>query len=241
MRKRLIPVLLALALSASLPGRSVLAAAEMVSSNPAAGATLSADPGEIRAVFSEPITAESTLTLVDQQGVVISDESRVAPEDANNRTLVLSTGGLQPGRYTVSWFTVSANDLSLAEGTFSFTLTGAAATATPSERPTQAPTQVPSERPTQVPSERPTQVPSERPTEAVATPTRRTSSGGLSTEAQGGGSSAAPTRQAAPAASAMPMTSSLPNTAAGAPGAWSFGLLAGLAALGIWIVRRRTR
>jgi copper resistance protein C len=216
MRRLFFILSMALALGhATLPIQVAYAAADLVSSSPAAGATVDATLAEVRIVFSEAITAESTLTLVDEQGAVVTDDSRLASDDANARTLVLAMRNLEPGNYTVSWFTVSANDLSLAEGSFTFTVTAAAApsvTSQPSAAATRAPTSAPTARATQRPV------------------------GGTTTNS-GGDNTAKPTAQPRE----IPSTSSLPNTAGGAPAAWGFGIVAGLAALAVWGMRRRMR
>jgi copper resistance protein C len=255
MRRLFFILSMALALGhATLPIQVAYAAADLVSSSPAAGATVDATLAEVRIVFSEAITAESTLTLVDEQGAVVTDDSRLASDDANARTLVLAMRNLEPGNYTVSWFTVSANDLSLAEGSFTFTVTAAAApsvTSQPSAAATRAPTSAPTARATQPsaaataratvqPTERATARTTVQPTaRATVQPTAQATErpvGGTTTNS-GGDNTAKPTAQPRE----IPSTSSLPNTAGGAPAAWGFGIVAGLAALAVWGMRRRMR
>jgi copper resistance protein C len=247
MRRLFFILSMALALGhATLPIQVAYAAADLVSSSPAAGATVDATLAEVRIVFSEAITAESTLTLVDEQGAVVTDDSRLASDDANARTLVLAMRNLEPGNYTVSWFTVSANDLSLAEGSFTFTVTAAAApsvTSQPSAAATRAPTSAPTARATQpsaAATARPTARTTVQPTaRATVQPTAQATErpvGGTTTNS-GGDNTAKPTAQPRE----IPSTSSLPNTAGGAPAAWGFGIVAGLAALAVWGMRRRMR
>lgn len=217
-----LPVLLATVL---VPTFTVQAAAAFVKAQPAAGTTLDQPPAEVRVEFNESLTSESALTVVDEKGFVVSDESRLDGGQSENAVLVAPLNDLAPGRYTVSWFTVSAGDLSLAEGEYSFTVRGAAA-ASPQPSAT-APTKAPA-----------TAAPTAAPTKAAPAPTAAPTpkaAGAQVTEA-------APTaaqQSAAARPEAVPQSASLPNTAGGAPAPWMFGAGTALAALAVWGVRRK--
>ncbi len=128
--RRIVPTVLlcALVALAIVPGIAV-AHSELESSDPAAGATLSVSPTEIRGDFSEEVDpARSTMELRGP------DDSRVAtggvPADGPpTRMVITALPTLAPGAYEVRWTTVTADDDGVERGTFSFTVGEAAAAA----------------------------------------------------------------------------------------------------------------
>jgi len=123
-----IVVALCLAVS-SLAGATglVSAHARYASSTPAAGSTVSSLPASLQVTFSEElasikftITGPNGTTLVDAPGSI----------DLSNRvsaSVPLKDGG--PGQYTVVWHNVSGDDGDPNDGSFVFTVAGAAPTA----------------------------------------------------------------------------------------------------------------
>lgn len=134
---------------------SASAHADLASSVPAAGATLTRSPATVTAVFdneSELRAEGSSLRVTNAAGAVVDrGDSALDRNDPARKTLVVS---LQPnlpdGVYTVEWTAVSDADGETEEGTFSFTVraaqsataTASPASATPAATPT-APTALP--------------------------------------------------------------------------------------------------
>ena len=98
--------------------------ATLLSSEPAAGATLIVAPSRIRLLFSEPIEAAmSGATIEGANGSRIALAVAADPHDVH--ALVASVPALQPGIHSVRWHIVSA-DGHRVDGRFSFTVEGAA-------------------------------------------------------------------------------------------------------------------
>lgn len=123
--------------------------AELVSSNPAAGATVSGSPAEIVAVFNEPLEANSSMELIGQGGGRVATG---AVDPADRTRLVIESPQLSPGDYEVR-MTVASADGHIDRPTFSFTV-GA-----PTPPPTAAPTATPGPTPSLAPSLSPTASP----------------------------------------------------------------------------------
>ncbi|MEP6775725.1 MAG: copper resistance protein CopC [Chloroflexota bacterium] len=109
---------------------SASAHAHLVSSNPADGAVLTSQPAVVTAVYGE----ETSLTKTTFE-VTFAKDAKSAPRkvadgkvDVNNRTNVSAAlpAGLGDGVYIVKWHTVTEDDNGLADGTFSFTVSGSA-------------------------------------------------------------------------------------------------------------------
>ena len=107
---------------------SVSAHAHLVSSNPADGAVLTSQPAVVTAVYGE----ETSLTKTTFE-VTFAADAKSAPRkvadgkvDVNNRTNVSAAlpSGLGNGIYVVKWHTLTEDDNGLADGTFSFTVSG---------------------------------------------------------------------------------------------------------------------
>src|SRR5438105_5670908 len=98
----LLALLLALALTVALAGRAS-AHANLVRSEPAAGALLDASPGELRLWFSEqPEAAYSEVRLFDRSGQPIGGlgPARLGPDPG---LLIVPLDAPPPGVYTVAW------------------------------------------------------------------------------------------------------------------------------------------
>jgi copper transport protein len=108
-----------LVLGAVLPA-SAAAHSELISSDPAANATLPVAPGTLTMTFSEPIDAQSaTVTLLTSQQVVVP---RVGPVsvDAVGTVATVPLPTLSPGTFTVSYQVTSAVDGHVTSGIFAF-------------------------------------------------------------------------------------------------------------------------
>ena len=129
-------LILALLLSLGLLG-TALAHAKLVSSDPAAGAKLTAAPSKVTLVFSEEISAkpdESNFTVTDEQGNEVG-KGQLDTTDLNHETQsgMLNTG-LGDGVYTVKWNAVTPDDNGHSSGSFNFGVNK-----DPGAQPTEAP------------------------------------------------------------------------------------------------------
>ena len=119
-------------LALSLPAL-VVAHGDLVESDPADGATLTATPYRLTATFAEEIDPEaSTLIVEDASGADVVTGS-VNPDDPTMITAELPH--LPDGVYTVRWTTVTPDDSGVERGTFTFTVAAASATPAPTPPP----------------------------------------------------------------------------------------------------------
>ena len=200
-RRMLIGLVVALLLSMSLVGLAS-AHAELDSSDPAAGANLTAAPTKVTLVFSEEISAnetESFFTVKDEQGATVGT-GKLDNADVNHETMSATlNSGLADGVYTVSWQATTPDDAGKTEGSFAFGVNKDPSAQPAAAQPTAAPA---AEQPTAAPA-------AEQPTTAPA--------------ADAAQPTAAPT--AAPAANAP---STLPRTAGDQPDLSGYALLGAL-------------
>ena len=152
-----------LLLVAALFPATVLAHAELESSDPADGAVVEGTPDSIVMTFTEQLDAsKSSSTLHDPSG------TKVADGVVSGATMTIDPPELAPGTYEVRW-TSSAADGHIENDTFHFEVT--APRPTPSPTPTLAPSATPA--PTPAPTRTPTASPSPAPS-ADTTPTTST-------------------------------------------------------------------
>jgi LPXTG-motif cell wall-anchored protein len=143
--KRRIGVALIVALVLSLGLLGVASAhAELVSSDPAAGAKLTNAPAKVTLVFSEEISDKATdsfFTVADASGAEVG-KGQLDNTDLDHKTLSGTLkSGLGDGVYTVTWQTITPDDNGKSNGSFKFGVNqdpGAQPTAAP--EPTAAPT-----------------------------------------------------------------------------------------------------
>jgi methionine-rich copper-binding protein CopC len=161
--------LVAIVVVALLPAVAV-AHAEFVSSTPADGDVVEGSPPTVTAVFTEPLADGSVMRIRNSAGEVVG-EGRV--DAANPERMVIEPGELAPGEYSVQWRALAA-DRHQELGTFSFTVTAAAATLVPTASPTPAassagtPTEPPSQPPSPSVAPTPSPAATEAPSDAVA-------------------------------------------------------------------------
>ncbi len=135
MRTRLGPALglafAALALTAGV----ALGHAELVTSDPPAGGTLTVTPYTLTATFSEEIADSGSSLIVEGPGGAQIATGSVSADDAMSMTAELPA--LESGEYTVRWTTLTVDDNAVERGTYTFTVaTGASASsATPAATP----------------------------------------------------------------------------------------------------------
>ncbi len=123
----------------ALPG-GVVAHAELVTSIPADGETLTTGPAEAVLTFSERLGARSTVDVVDSRGLTVATSG---PDPSEATVMRVALPPLTPGSYEVRWTTV-ADDGHIERGTFEFAVAEPTAPpATPATVPTDAPTAAP--------------------------------------------------------------------------------------------------
>ncbi len=118
MRRLPLIVLIALALLAGI--QPAWAHANLIRSEPAAGAVLGRAPETISLWFSEPLEANfSGIRLLDSAGNAVgTPPSAVDPADAKH--MALAPGDLPDGLYTVAWRVISAADGHSTQGSYAF-------------------------------------------------------------------------------------------------------------------------
>jgi copper transport protein len=94
--------------------------ANLVRSDPPAGAALPASPGRVQAWFSEDLEkGPSELQVLDSAGKRVDlGDSQITPDDP--KSMRVRVGQLAKGVYTVSWKTQSAVDGHVVRGSFAF-------------------------------------------------------------------------------------------------------------------------
>ena len=170
--KRGIAAALALALVLSLGLLTVASAhAELVSSDPASGAKLTAAPSKVTLVFSEEISdkeSESNFTVTDESGATVGT-GKLDTTDLDHKTMsgALKTG-LGDGIYTVTWKTITPDDNGHSDGSFTFGVNKDPGAQPTADHEHEEPTAAPAATATSAPSARPTSAPSSSPTAAPA-------------------------------------------------------------------------
>jgi methionine-rich copper-binding protein CopC len=147
----------------ALPGQ-VAGHAEVVTASPAAGATVTEPVSEVSATYSEGLTPDSRLAVLDQDGVRIA-VGRVDP--ANDKRMVATLDqAYVAGTFTVR-STAIADDGHIERTTWTFTI---AVPATPMPTPvcTDQCAGQPSETPAPTPSSTPVPTPNPTPTPSPA-------------------------------------------------------------------------
>ena len=140
---RTVIAVLALAVWLAIPA-TTSAHAELVSSTPAANASLKEAPAELSMIFTEPIDpATASVQLLDESQVAVEGVGEVqAPGDATTATVALPK--LDAGVYTVSYRVTSATDGHVTAGIFAFQIdptgtqpapSGTASSSSPSSDP----------------------------------------------------------------------------------------------------------
>ena len=107
-----------------LAPRPAWAHAELTKSSPANGAAYASTPSAIRAWFSEELADHgSYLRLYDAHNKMLATGGL---DPSNREALRLVPPHLSPGNYVVRWHVVSADDNHVTQGSFHFSIGGAA-------------------------------------------------------------------------------------------------------------------
>lgn len=131
-RRAATAAVLALLLVLLLPA-AVGAHSELVSSNPADGATLTVPPLEVSGDFSEELDATRSVMELRVPGGDVVAIGRVPGDGPATRMEIVDLPALDPGTYEVRWTTITADDDGVERGTFTFTVV-------PTSRPSASPT-----------------------------------------------------------------------------------------------------
>ena len=120
--------IVALGMLVTLPGIA-LAHAELVSSDPPAGGTLTTTPYTLTATFDDELTPDGSSIVVENASGTEVATGTVSQTDEFAMTAELPT--LPDGAYTVRWTAVTADDLAVERGTYTFNVGAASSSATP--------------------------------------------------------------------------------------------------------------
>jgi len=94
------------------------------STQPAADASVTESPAEIRLYFSEPPQMHGTsVRLADSAGELVATTEAVADDGDARQVFIIPEGALDPGAYTVHW-RVIAQDGHAQRGEFGFRVAG---------------------------------------------------------------------------------------------------------------------
>lgn len=104
---------------AVLPGPA-LAHAEKARMSPEEGSRLGRAPKEVTISFTEPLTADAQVVVVDGCG----QQVQTAVQVSNRAAVAAIAAGAQPGRWRVSWRVISAVDGHATSGQARFAVTG---------------------------------------------------------------------------------------------------------------------
>jgi len=107
--------------------------AELVSSDPPAGATLTTTPYPLTATFDDELTPDGSSIVVQDAGGTQVATGNVSVGDAH--VLIAELPALPEGEYTVRWTAVSADDAAVERGTYPFNVTVGAASGSPLPTP----------------------------------------------------------------------------------------------------------
>jgi Uncharacterized protein, homolog of Cu resistance protein CopC len=138
MNRRLIALGLAGLATLALAG-GALAHAQLVSADPPVGGTLATTPYTLTATFDEELTPDGSSLVVENGAGTQIATGTVSTDDAHVMTAELPAlaPGQSPGQFTVRWTAVTADDLAIERGTYTFSVGSASASITPA--PTQPP------------------------------------------------------------------------------------------------------
>ena len=142
--RALVATAAALLLGALFVGTAA-AHSHLVSSNPAGGAVLGAEPATVSATYEEDVSlTKSTFQVYyqpDASSPQVPADNGSGHVDVNQRTLMSATlqPGLGPGIYTVKWHTVTEDDNGQVDGSFTFTVKGLPSAGGSAATPTDAP------------------------------------------------------------------------------------------------------
>jgi methionine-rich copper-binding protein CopC len=110
--------LMAFALGSLIAAGPCAAHAKLVSSSPAANAQLSAAPKTLTLKFNEAAQLAVLKLVTEGKEISVPVDKTAAP----SQSFDLPLPGLAPGKYTVQWTAVAADDGHVTKGTFAFSI-----------------------------------------------------------------------------------------------------------------------
>ena len=119
----LIAIVLALIVLVLRPGDAG-AHAELVRAEPPIDGLVLASPSQMTLFFSEEITPDAALAILDADGTAIAATLLPIGGNGDARQLVVDIGAIDPGTYTVSWRAESSVDGHALSGTYAFRVGG---------------------------------------------------------------------------------------------------------------------
>ena len=147
--RRALPVLIVLLICLIGQSRLTAAHADLDSSNPPAGGTISALPPKLTLNFAEEVKPDSPVVEVTgpNGARVDAGDAAVDLNDATRKTVTVSLYAGGPGAYAVHWETVSNTDGHPLSGDFSFTVSSIAASSPTAATTAASPTAIATEDP----------------------------------------------------------------------------------------------
>jgi copper resistance protein C len=109
---------MAVALGGAIASGPCAAHAKLQSSSPAANAQLTEAPTTLTLKFSEAAQLAVLKLVSDGKEIPLPVDKAAAP----TQTFSLPLPGLAPGKYTVQWTAVAADDGHITKGAFAFTI-----------------------------------------------------------------------------------------------------------------------
>jgi methionine-rich copper-binding protein CopC len=125
MQSRFLTLVLLFILAATVAfNGSAGAHAKLVRADPSPGSIVKVVPLVVRAWFNAELNSKSsTIGVWDARGQRADDgRGGVDLNDMDRKSLQTRLKPLRPGKYTVKWKAVSADDADVAQGTFQFTV-----------------------------------------------------------------------------------------------------------------------
>ena len=122
--RRLSAALIVVVLAALTADQGATAHAKLLRAEPAANSTLKTAPKAVRIWFTQELDPKRcTVSVSDARGRRVDDgKGGVDLNDLDRKSMIARLRPLGPGKYTVRWRTVSAEDRDISEGSFRFTV-----------------------------------------------------------------------------------------------------------------------
>jgi copper resistance protein C len=114
------PLLIALTLSAALAAGPSFAHAKLQSSFPADNAQLEVAPKTLTLKFSEAAQLAVLKLISNGRDIPLAVDKAAKP----NETFDIALPTLAPGKYTVQWSALAADDGHITKGSFTFSIAG---------------------------------------------------------------------------------------------------------------------
>jgi len=134
--KRILWLILVVALYCAWAVVPVSAHAELLRSIPEANAVLAQSPTQVELLFSEPLeTNLSTIKVYDSDGAIV-DAGDSSVDSNNPERMTISLPSLPDGIYSVAWQVLSQTDGHLTAGSFPFAVGNISASTLPEEQQT---------------------------------------------------------------------------------------------------------